>query len=58
MQKDFFDGIDPRRTSAHWSGGRRLRRACHPTVDLSAKRNKIDWFRQKRVSAGFRGYCQ
>jgi hypothetical protein len=27
-------------------GGARLRGgACHPTVDLGAKRNKIDWFR-------------
>src|ERR1700676_2101505 len=34
--------LDPKRTSAHWSGGRRLRSAYHPTVDLSAKRNKID----------------
>jgi hypothetical protein len=37
-----FSVFDPKQTSAHWKGGRRLRDACHPTVDLCPKRNKID----------------
>ena len=37
-------------------GTRRLAGACHPTVDLAAKRNKIDGLGQERLGTAFQGF--
>jgi hypothetical protein len=48
--------LTPKRTSAHWSGGRRLRCARHPTVDFIAKRHKVDGLGQQRLGAAFQSF--